>query len=98
MTTFYQILGLSIVHWGRSPEKHSTQEIIIGTCDLTSKGVEDLSKALAHNSSLEQLSIEQNRIGDQGVAYVAESLKKNQTLKHLNISQCGLGYSHTSKL
>ena len=54
-------------------------------CGLTSRGAEDLSKALAQNSSLERLRIEQNAIGDQGIAHLAESLKKNQTLKHLYV-------------
>ena len=64
--------------------------VYINNLHICTRGAKDLSKALAHNSSLEHFYIEHNVIGDQGIAHLVKSLKKNQTLKHLNVIQCGI--------
>ena len=59
-------------------------------CGVTSKGAEDLSRALANNNSVEKLDIGGNYIGDEGIWHVAEALKHNTQLKELWISDCGM--------
>ena len=43
--------------------------IVLYTCDITSRGTDDLSKGLARNSSLERLDIGDNNIEDEGITY-----------------------------
>ena len=60
-------------------------------CDITSKAVEQLSEALAQNTSLEKLDIGCNKlIGDEGIRHIAEALKQSKQLKELWISGCGM--------
>ena len=44
--------------------------------------------ALAVNSTLEELDISDNDIGDKGIGYIATALLTNTTLKILSISRC----------
>ncbi|MCG8623498.1 MAG: hypothetical protein MJE68_16085, partial [Proteobacteria bacterium] len=64
--------------------------LIMYKCGITSRGVEDLPRALAQNSSLEKLDIGDNNLGDEGISHVAEALKQNKQLKELWIGRCGM--------
>ena len=64
--------------------------LVLSCCNFTSRGAEDLSRALAQNSSLEILDITGNSLGDEGISYVAEALKQNKQLKELWIGDCGV--------
>ena len=57
--------------------------LILFDCCITSRGVEDLSRALAHSMFLEKLDIGGNDLGDEGVSHVAEALKQNNQLREL---------------
>ena len=72
-------------------ETATLKTLILYNCGITSRGAEDLSRALAQNSSLEKLDIGWNYlVGDDGISHVAEALKQNKQLKELWISQCGM--------
>ena len=71
-------------------ETTSFKTLIIYDCNITSRGVEDLSRALAQNGSLEKLDIGENILGDDGISHVAEALKQNKQLKELWIGECGM--------
>ena len=52
--------------------------------------MESLARALAANSTLEELDISRNNIGDEGIGHIGTALLTNTTLKILNISNCNL--------
>ena len=60
------------------------------SCGISSRGAEDLSRALAQTSSLEKLDIGVNNLRDEGISHVAEALKQNKQLKELWIGECGM--------
>ena len=64
--------------------------LILYRCGITSRGAEDLSRALSQNSSLEKVDIGCNNLGDEGISHVAEALKQNTQLKELWIGDCGM--------
>lgn len=64
--------------------------LVLACCYITSKGAEDLFRALAQNNSLEKLDISSNRLGDVGISHLAEALKQNKQLKELCIGDCGI--------
>ena len=64
--------------------------LILHYCGITSRGVEDLPRALAQNSSLEKLDIGDNNLGDEGISHVAKALIRNKQLKELWIGRCGI--------
>jgi Ran GTPase-activating protein (RanGAP) involved in mRNA processing and transport len=64
-------------------ETTTLKTLILHDCSITSRGAEDLSRALALNSSLEKLDISRNDLGDEGVSHVAEALEQNKQLKEL---------------
>ena len=49
------------------------------------RGAESLARALADNRSLQELSISDNNIGDNGIAHITTALQTNNTLKNLTI-------------
>jgi Ran GTPase-activating protein (RanGAP) involved in mRNA processing and transport len=70
-------------------ETATLKTLILNRCDITSRGAEDLSRALAQNSSLEKLDISWNYlVGGKGISHVAEALKQNKQLKELWIGDC----------
>ena len=62
----------------------------VSDCDISCKGAELLARALSVNSSLEELYIMKNSIGDKGVAHIADFLQRNTTMKVLNVEHCGI--------
>jgi Ran GTPase-activating protein (RanGAP) involved in mRNA processing and transport len=71
-------------------ETATLKTLILYNCGITSRGAENLSRALAQNSSLEKLDIGWNSVGDEGISHVAEALKQNKQLKELWIGDCGM--------
>ena len=71
-------------------ESATLKTIILHSCNITSRGAEDLSKVLVHNCSLKILDISHNPLEDQGISYIAEALKQNTHLKELWIGDCGM--------
>ena len=61
-------------------------------CGISDDGAESLARALAVNSSLKELNISYNEIGDKGIAHIAMplSLMTNTTLRKLDISSCSI--------
>ena len=47
----------------------------ISMCSMSDKGAESLAKALADTRSLQELSISDNKIGDNGIAHIATALQ-----------------------
>ena len=70
--------------------KENVKTLMLYKCGVSSRGAEDLSRALAQNSSLMKLDIGNNYIGDKGISYMAEALKQNEHLKELWIGECGM--------
>ena len=50
-----------------------------------------ISEALKNNTSLKNLDLSGNNIGDDGAKAIAEALKKNTSLKSVNLSWCDIG-------
>ena len=55
---------------------------------------ESLARALEVNSTLEELNISYNDIGDKGIGHIGTALLNNTTLKILNISECVSSVPH----
>ena len=73
--------------------RETTSLRTLGMCDcgITSQGAEELSRALAQNSSLKKLNIGANYlVGDEGIRHIAEALEHNKQLKELWIGNCGV--------
>ena len=54
-------------------------------CGMSNLEMESLARALADNSTLEELDISNNEIGENGIGHIATSLQKNSTLKVLHL-------------
>ncbi|MBM3617148.1 MAG: hypothetical protein FJX23_01225 [Alphaproteobacteria bacterium] len=57
----------------------------VGNAPMGMAAAKALGEALAVNTSLKSLSVENHNLGDEGVAYLAEALHKNSTLEDLNL-------------
>ena len=55
------------------------------SCVISDLVAESLAKALAINSSLEELNIIDDNISDDGMVHIAKSLQENNTLKVLHV-------------
>ena len=91
--SFYPIIGDT----GASFISNAVRETIslktlnMYDCGITSHGAEELSRALAQNSSLEKLDIGWNGgVGDEGIRHIAKALEHNKQLKELWIGECGV--------
>nr|XP_021529152.1 NACHT, LRR and PYD domains-containing protein 9 [Aotus nancymaae] len=51
------------------------EELILGKCDLSHEACEDIASVLACNSKLKLLSLVENPLRDEGVAFLCEALK-----------------------
>ena len=72
-------------------ESTSLKTLNMWKCGITSQGAEELSRALAQNSSLEKLDIGWNGgVGDEGIRHIAEAMEHNKQLKELWIGDCGM--------
>ena len=58
-------------------------------------GASCLGELLKVNNSLQELDIERNAIGDNGMSSVADGLQYNKTLTKLNVQCCGLSVKGT---
>ena len=65
-----------------------TSKLRARLCGISNMEMESLARALAVNSTLEELDISYNNIGDEGIGHIAAALLTNTTLKILNISNC----------
>ena len=54
-------------------------------CGMSDLLAESLARALEVNTSLEELAIIDDTIGDNGIAHIAKCLQKNNTLKSLHV-------------
>ena len=63
------------------------KELELSKCDISDVGAESLARALAVNSSLEALSINDNKIGDSGIAHIATTLQTNTSTEQTNASK-----------
>ena len=55
---------------------------------LSTTGASYLGEILKVNNSLQELNMENNDIGDDGISSVADGLQHNNTLTILNVSEC----------
>ena len=65
----------------------SLRHLDVLCCDITDEAAGVLAEKLKINTSVRELSLEQNMIGDAGAARIAEALKKNAALRKLNLEQ-----------
>ena len=65
-----------------------TNKLKARSCGMSNLEMESLARALAVNSTLEELNISKNIIGDKGVGHIGTALLTNTTLKILDISNC----------
>ena len=63
---------------------------MIANCCHHYAGACCLGELLEHNTSLKELDMRWNDIGDDGISLVAEGLKHNNTLSKLDIRECKL--------
>ena len=71
-------------------ETATLKTLVLACCGITSRGAEDLFRALAQSRSLEKLDVSSNHLGDKGISHLAEALKHNRQLKELLIGDCGM--------
>ena len=71
-------------------EAASLKRLSLYNLGITSRGAEDLSRALGQNRSLEKLDIGGNNLGEEGISHLAEALKQNRQLRELLIGNCGI--------
>ena len=65
----------------------SLRHLDVLCCDITDETAGMLADKLKINTSVRELSLEQNMIGDAGAARLAEALKKNTALRKLNLER-----------
>ena len=78
------------VHICTALKKNTTLKTLnFACCGISALVAESLARALEVNSSLEELDISYNNIGDKGIGHIATALLTNTcSLKILNISNC----------
>lgn len=59
--------------------------LTIGQPPIGAEGAKELAAALAENSSLKTLNIDNHALGDEGIALIAKALEKNSNLQELNL-------------
>ena len=59
-------------------------------CDITEEGAAILASSLTVNTSLEELGLSWNEIGDIGATHIGYALRHNHTLKKLGLKLCGI--------
>ncbi|XP_071115484.1 glutamate-rich protein 3-like [Haliotis cracherodii] len=59
--------------------------------DITKPGWSKLATALAKNKNLKTLTIQNNKVGDEGVQILVEGLKSNTSLSTLEVANAGIG-------
>nr|XP_054111520.1 NACHT, LRR and PYD domains-containing protein 9-like [Callithrix jacchus] len=68
-----------------------TEELILGKCDLSHEACEDIASVLACNNKLKLLSLVENPLRNEGMAFLCEALKHpNCALKKLMLMYCCL--------
>ena len=73
--------------------------LILGNCDITSKGLNYLNKIPKHVSqNMTELHLFHNGFGSGGTTTLAEMLKENRTIQHLNVSANSIGQEGATAL
>jgi len=74
-------------------QKNSTlQNLFLGNNCIGPIGMESIAEGLKNvHIDLNLLSLESNKLGEDGAQHLAESIQINQTLKVLDISNCNIG-------
>ena len=84
-------LGKTAIHWIsnclQSKCKLQSLDLSHQSPKISPIGAVHLAKALRHNSLLQYLHLQRNRIGSEGARHIAGSLTSNSTLLGLNISR-----------
>ena len=62
---------------------------------IVTTGASCVGELLKVNNSLQELDMECNQIGDDGMSSVADGLQCNNTLTKLNVGKCGLSVKGT---
>jgi len=70
-------------------------DVLLIVIVIVSTGASCLSELLKTNNSIQNLTLRDNYIGDDGMTLVAEGLKDNKTLTLLNIFDCGISVEGT---
>ncbi|ELV11453.1 NACHT, LRR and PYD domains-containing protein 9 [Tupaia chinensis] len=69
----------------------SVRELLLGKCDITEEGCDDLAPVLACSDRLKHLSLAENPVKDQGVTVLCGALERpGCALQSLVLSGCGL--------
>ena len=62
----------------------------LGDNDFTEVGVKLLAEWLESNTSLVKLFLNDNEMGEEGVAHISEALCCNRNLKFISLAACGI--------
>ena len=90
-----KITEIGIAHVLRT---NITSRLHAAFCGISNLEMESLARALAANSTLEELNISDNEIGDNGIGHIGTALLTNTSLKILDISNCVRAASMRSSL
>jgi hypothetical protein len=74
------------------------KELNLSYSQLTPKQVQFLAEALRTNTTLIQLDLTGNKVGDGGATFIGEALKINSTLIYLNLLNNGIGATGATAL
>ena len=78
-----KIIGIGIAH---VLQTNITNKLKARSCGVSNLEMESLARALAADSTLEELDISYNSIGDEGIGHIGTALLTNTTLKILDIT------------
>ena len=81
-----------IVHLATALKANTTMKVLCISRNhrIAVNEAKSLGRALSVNRSLEELTISNTNIGDEGVAHIANALQTNTTMKVLNVEHCGM--------
>ncbi|EGD73927.1 hypothetical protein PTSG_05623 [Salpingoeca rosetta] len=72
--------------------------VILDRCGLTNETVHYVAMAIPHHSGLRKLSLEHNKIKDDGAIVIAQALRRNASLKQLNLAHNKIGTKGATEL
>ncbi|XP_064419259.1 NACHT, LRR and PYD domains-containing protein 3-like [Latimeria chalumnae] len=83
--------GLKLLSAGLMDPNCKLQTLVLGKCGLTAGCCRDLSSVLSTNSSLTELNLSENKLGDSGVKLLSAGLMDpNCNLQKLELWECDL--------